>query len=128
MFYFSTCSDEDKKSCYCHGFSRISLATRTCFLEHQHSMSLRFGSLLCLSSFHPLLFLLNLFCYCFLPVPFITPCIVFVDCLNECDEIPVIKLSCNGHLHAYERQLKNGMILCKKNSPFLTKPVDSYNI
>ena len=42
-FYCSTCSDEDKKFYYCHGFSKISLATRTCFLEHQHSMSLGYG-------------------------------------------------------------------------------------
>ena len=37
-FYCSTCSDEEKKFYYCHGFSKISLATRTCFLKHQNSM------------------------------------------------------------------------------------------
>ena len=54
-FYCSTCSDEDKK------FFKISLVTRTCFLGHQHSMSLRFGLFLCLHPFHPLLYLLNLY-------------------------------------------------------------------
>ena len=86
-FYGSTCSDEDKKFYYCQGFSRISVATNTCFLEHQHSMSLGYDWLLCLYPFHPLLYLLNLFCICFLTVPLITPCIVFVDCLNACDDI-----------------------------------------
>ena len=88
-FYSSTCSDEYKKFYYCQGFSKISIATRTCFLGNQHSISLGYGWLLCLYPFHPLLYLLNLFCACFLPVPLITPCIVFVDCLNACDESPV---------------------------------------
>ena len=88
-FYCSTCSHEDKKFYYCQGFSSITVATRTCFLEHQHTMSLGYGWLLCLSPFRPLLYLLNLFCACFLSVPLITPCIVFVDCLNACDEILV---------------------------------------
>ena len=59
--YCSTCSDEDKKFYYCLGFSKISLATRTCFLEHQHSMSLRYSWLLSLSPFHHLPYLLNFF-------------------------------------------------------------------
>ena len=42
-FYCSTLSDEDKKFYYCHGFYRISLAKRTFLLEHQNSISLRFG-------------------------------------------------------------------------------------
>ena len=41
--YFSTCSDVGKRFYYCHGFSRISSATRTCFLEHKNSMSLGYG-------------------------------------------------------------------------------------
>ena len=57
------------------GFPKISLVTGTYFLEHQHSMSLGYGLLLCLSPFHPLLFLLNFFCACFLFVALITPCI-----------------------------------------------------
>ena len=32
--YCSTCSDEDKKFYYCQGFSSITVATRSCFLEH----------------------------------------------------------------------------------------------
>ena len=96
------------------GFPKISLVTRTCFLEHQHSMTLGYGWLLCLSPFRPLLYLLNLFCACFLPVPLIAPCIVFVDCLNACDGCPVRQLSCTGNLHAYDRQLKKGMIWCKE--------------
>ena len=71
-FYCSTCSDEDKNFYYCQDFSKINLPTRTCFLEHQHYISLGYGLLLCLSSFHLLLYLLNLFCACFLPVPLIT--------------------------------------------------------
>ena len=101
-FYCSTCSDEDKKFYYCQGFSKISLVTRTCFLEHQHSVSLGYGLLLCLSPFHPLLYLLNLFCACFLPVPLITPCIVFLNCLNACDDSHVRQIRCTGNLHAYE--------------------------
>ena len=42
-FYCSTCSDEDKKFYYCQGFSSITVATRTCFLENQHTMSLGYG-------------------------------------------------------------------------------------
>ena len=42
-FYCSTCSYEDNKFYYCQGFSRISIAIRTCFLEHQHYMSLGCG-------------------------------------------------------------------------------------
>ena len=99
---------------YFHGFSRISLATRTCFLGHQHYMSLRYSWLLCLCLFRPFLFMLNLFCVCFLPVPMITPYIVFVDCLNACDDIPVIQLICTGHIHAYDRRLKRDMINAKK--------------
>ena len=85
-FYCSTCSGEEKKFYYCQGFSSISLATSNWFLEHQHYMSLGYGWLLCLSHFHPLLYLLNLFCDCFLSVPLITTCIVFFYCLNACDE------------------------------------------
>ena len=113
-FYCCTCSDEDKKFYYCHGFSEISLVTRTCFLEHQHSVSLGYVWFLCLSPFHTLLYLLNFFCACLLPVPLITPCIVFVDCLNACDDSPVRELICTGNLHAYYRQLNKGMILCKE--------------
>ena len=42
-FYRSTCSDKKNKFYCCRGFSRISSETRTCFLEHQHSMSQCFG-------------------------------------------------------------------------------------
>ena len=107
-FYCSICSDENKKFYYCQGFSRISIATSTCFLKRQHSMSLGYGWLMCLSPFHTLLYLLNLFCLCFLPVPLITPCIVFVDCFNACDDRPVIRLSYNVNLHSYDSQLKKG--------------------
>ena len=41
--YCSTCSDEDKIVYYCRGFSKIILVTMTCFLEHQHSMSVVYG-------------------------------------------------------------------------------------
>ena len=34
---------EDKKFYYCQGFSSITVATRTCILEHQHTMSLGYG-------------------------------------------------------------------------------------
>ena len=112
-FYFSTCSDGDKKFYYCHGFSKISLATRTCFLEHQHSMLLRYGWLLCLYPFRHLLYLLDLFCACFLPVPMISHFIFFVDFLNACDDILIRQLRCTGNLHAYDKQLKKGMIWCK---------------
>ena len=42
-FYCSKCSGEDKKFYYCHGFSKIHLSKRSCFLEHQHYMSLGYG-------------------------------------------------------------------------------------
>ena len=79
-FYCSTLSDQDKRFYYCYGFSSISSKTRTWFLEHQHYMSQLFGWLLCLSSFDPLLYLLNLFFDCFLPVPLITPCNIPYGC------------------------------------------------
>ena len=91
-------------------------------------MSLGYGWLLCLSPFHPLLYLLNLFCACFLPVSLITPCIVFVDCLNACDDIPIKKLNYTRNIHAYERKLKKSMIWCKEKTPLLTKSVHFYKI
>ena len=74
-----------------------------------------FSWLLCLSPFHTLLYLLNLFCACFLHVSLITTCFVFVDFLNSCDDSPVRQLRCTGHIHSYDRQLKKGVIWCKKN-------------
>ena len=38
-FYCSTCSDNNNKFYYCHGFSSINSEKRTFFLENQHSMS-----------------------------------------------------------------------------------------
>ena len=38
-FYRFTWSDKKDKTYYCNDFSRIISETRTCFLEHQHSMS-----------------------------------------------------------------------------------------
>ena len=73
-FYWSTCYDKKKKFYYCHGFYRISSETNNCFLEHQHSMSQFFSWSLCLSPFHNLLYLLNLFGACFILVTLITPC------------------------------------------------------
>ena len=108
-FYCSTCYDEDKKFYYCHGFYNISLVTTNCFLEHQHYMSLGYCLLFCLPPFHPLLYLLNFFCACFLPVTMITPCIVFVHCLNACGDNPVRHIGYTGNLHAYVRQLNKGM-------------------
>ena len=105
------------KYLYCHGCSRISSETRTCFLEHQHYMSPFFSLFLCLSPFHTLLYLLNLFCACFIPISLITPCIVFVYCLNKCYDSSFIQLSCTGHLHAYDRQLNKGMIWWTKQIP-----------
>ena len=75
--------------------------------------------------FHTLLYLLNLFCAFFLPVPFITPCnipyvcydllfdifVVVFDCLNACDNSPVRHLSFTRHIHSYNRLLKRGVIL-----------------
>ena len=37
-------------------------------------------------------------------------CIVFVDYLNACDDIPARQLNYNNHLHAYNRLLNMGMI------------------
>ena len=134
MLYCSTCSDKRKKFYYCHGFYRIKSYTRNWFLEHQHSMSQFFSWLLCLSTFHYLLYLLKLFCAFFLPLILTSLCnisyvlsdwnfdlILFFYCLNACDYIPAIQIICNEHLHSYNRLLNMGMIWCKKNSPFLTK-------
>ena len=53
-------------------------------------------------------------------------CIVFVDCLNVCEDSLVIQLIWTDHLHAYNRLLKTGMIWCKKNSPhFLINQLNS---
>ena len=73
-FYWSTWYDKTKEFYYCRVFSRISSETRSCFLGHKHSMSPFFSWLLCLYPIHPLLYLLNLFCACFLIFPLITPC------------------------------------------------------
>ena len=125
--YCFTCSNEAKKFYYCYGVFRINSETKTCFLEHQCSISQYFCWLLWLSIFHTLLYLLDLFCPWFLPVPLIPPYIFLVDCLNGYDKRLVIKISLTGHIHAYHRQLKKGIILCKKN-PSLTKSVNSYSI
>ena len=42
-FYCSICSDEDRRFYYCQRFSSINVATRACFLEHQHTISLGYG-------------------------------------------------------------------------------------
>ena len=132
-FYCYTWYYDSKRFYYCCGFSRISLETRTCFFENQHSMSQRFSWLLYLSPLHPLRYLLNFFCAYFTSVPLITPynipyvcCYWLSYCMNACDYSPVRQLVCIGHLHAYEKQWKKGMIWCKKTS-FLTKSVDSFN-
>ena len=82
-FYCSTCSDMKNRIYYCHGFSMISSGTRTWFLEHQHYISQLFGWLLCLSPFHPFLYLLNLFCACFIPVSLITTCNIPCVCSDQ---------------------------------------------
>ena len=48
--YFSACSDKNNKWYYYCGFSRINSETRTCFLEHKHSMWQFFTWLLCFVS------------------------------------------------------------------------------
>ena len=103
-------------------FSRVNPEKSSCFLEHQCFMSQCFSLLLCLPPFHTILYLLNLFCAFFLPVPLITPCIVFVDCFNACDYISVRQISCTVHLHAYVIKLKKGMLWCKKHSHCLLNP------
>ena len=45
------------------------------------------------------------------------PCIVFVDYLNACGEIPARHIICTEHLHAYNSLLKMGMIWCKNHPP-----------
>ena len=69
----------------------------------------------------------NRFFACFILFPLIPPCynpyvcsdwlfdIVFLDCLNACDDSPVKHLNCTGHIYAYNRLLKMGMIWCKKH-------------
>ena len=42
-FYCSTCPGEQNKCYYCQGFSSITVVTRTCFLEYQHTMSLGYS-------------------------------------------------------------------------------------
>ena len=65
----------------------------------------------CCVCLHSILYLpVELVCACFLSVPLITPCIVFVDGLNACDDSLVRQLIYTGNLHAYDRQLKKGMI------------------
>ena len=50
-------------------------------------------------------------------------CIVFVDCFNACDDRQLRQLTCTGHLHEYNRQLKKGMIWCKKTPYFWLNPL-----
>ena len=52
----------------------------------------------------------------------------FIDFLNACDDIPFRQIRYTGNLHAYNRQLKKGMIWCKEKNPLLTKSVHSYKI
>ena len=125
ILYSSACSDKNTKFYYYYNFSRIFSETKTRFLEHQCSMSLRFSWLLCLSLFHPSLYLLNSFCACFLPVPLITILYFFVDYLNVCDDISVKQLRYIDHLHAYNRQLNMVRIWCKKPPRCLLNKLNS---
>ena len=73
-FYWSTWYDKDKNFYYCYGFSRNNSETSTCFMENKNCTEQRFRWFFCLSPFNPLLYLLNSFFACFIPVPLITPC------------------------------------------------------
>ena len=88
-------------------------------MEHQHCVEQRFSWLLCLSPLYPLLYLLNSFlclfssCYidrslskylCIISLKF-WPCMVFIECLNACDNSTIIKINCTEYLHAYNRLL-----------------------
>ena len=86
-----------------------------------------FSLLMCLPPFYPLLYLLNSFLWvfssCFIDHSLFQSlcmiclkfwlCVVFIDCLNLCDDRPVINLSSTNHIHAYNRLFKKGMIWCK---------------
>ena len=117
-----------QKNHHYHRFSRISLATRTCFLEHQHSMPLRFGWLLFLSPLHPLLYPLKFLClfsscsidhslYCF--------CWLF-ECMWW-QPHQTAKLYCQ--YACLWQAIKEGHdLMQRKKTPMLTKSVHSYKI
>ena len=121
-FGFSTCSYKNTKLYYCHGFSRINSEKSTFFLERKFSLSQYFSLLLCLSPFHPLLYLFKSFCAFFLPVPFITILNCFFYFFNTCCDSLVRQLICTDHLHYYNRLLKMGMIWCQKTHHCLLNP------
>ena len=116
-FYWFTCSDEYKRLYYCYGFLGI--------LQRQGLVSCNINIIchnvlvdccVCLPS---ILYFTCWTFFFFLPVSLINHCIVFVDYLNACDDIPFRQLICTGHIHAYDRQLKKGVIWCKKNNCLL---------
>ena len=138
-FYWSTCSDKNKKITIVVGFpvliQRQGLASWNInIICHNFSVDC-----CVLYPFHTLLYLLNSFCACFIPVPFIATynmsyiccdwnldLVLFFYCLNACDDIPIRQVICTNHIHSYNRLLKMVKIWCKKNSPLLTKPIDFY--
>ena len=54
----------------------------------------------------PVELVLCLFSYCFIDHSLYC----FFNCSNSCDDSPVRQISCNGHICAYDGQLKNCMI------------------
>ena len=130
-FYCSVCSDKDRKRYCCHEFSRVNSDTMTCFMEHQNCTEKIFSRLLCLYPLYPLLYLLNSFCACFIPVIdnylFQSLCLLWlkclpftllVDCLNACDYSPVREIICTDNIHYYKIILKMGMIWWNPHPPF----------
>ena len=137
-FYCSTCSDKNQKFYHCHGFYRINSETRTCFLEHQHYMSQFFFWLLCFSPLYYLLYLLNSFCACFLPITLITPfniLYVWSDWLFD-----LVFLIFLMHMMTPRSKIYSVLTIYMpitgyqrwewsdaKKSPLINKPIDFYN-
>ena len=116
-FYFSMCFDKYKKLYYCRGFLRNETHIITRLVEHQRFMEKIFSWFLCLSPFHPSLYLLKsfscLFSSCSIDHSLFQsfhmiwlkfwPCTFYIDCLNACDDSSSRQLICTDHLHGYNR-------------------------
>ena len=130
-FYRSTCSDKYTILYHCHGFSVT--------IQRWVIASFKINIV---GNFFQLIGVLDSLIYFIWPVELILflfssysidstlfqslcllclkfwPCLVFIYCLNIFYDIPFRHISCNDHLHAYNRFLNMGMIWCKnKSSP-----------
>ena len=113
--YFPMCSI-NKKIYYCNRDFGLGSQLRTWFIKTTIIYPVLklidiFTSLISITSLVELIFCLFYSCsidtilfqyFCLLRLK-LSPCLVVIFCLNECDDISVIHLYCNGFLHSYNR-------------------------